>query len=400
MKKILVASAIISAVAAYAIAAEFIPMGDLRLLSGQYYQNSAPSKLSLNSSFTYVPAVKINGKLSVIPTAMIALRGGKETVDLALGDFVLSENQTWFGGLKMIYAPLQDLKLKAGGSYRREMLREVNNETWGNGLFDYNKFSYGVEAEYEYMPKQTVALGYDLFTIRYPNYETLESSVVASGLGRELAAKNALDTNNQMLQLRVSAALGPVKAAANATLTTKNYIDQPIVDPSGNLITDKRNDATTTGSASFSMPVRVTQGYGIVPELTCSIISNDSTQNHYDANVNRYTADYYDYTQSMAGLTLNNVIGGRHTVVSVGYMYSQQNFGSRLARDAQGGYLSDKMQVNESIITGSLSYPMPGGFKLILSGSYIDSTSNMKYAQAFSYNYTAMNYLAGFTYEF
>lgn len=400
MKKIFVVSAVIAAAAAYAVGAEFIPSGDLRLLSGQYYQNNTPGKLGLNTSFIYVPAVKFNSRFSVIPTAMVAFRGGKETVDLALGDFVMSENQTYFGGVKTIYAPLQDLKLKANGSYRREMLREVNNETWGNGLFDYNKLSYGVEAEYEFLPKQTVAIGYDIFTIRYPNYETLESSVVASGLGRELAGKNALDTDNQMVQLRVAAAFGPVKTAVEGSLTNKSYIDQPIIDASDNLLESKRADAAITGSASFSMPVRVAARYGIVPELSCSFISNDSNQNHYDANAHRFTADYYDYTQSMAGLALNNVFGRKNIVVRVAYTFAQQNFGSRLARDAQGTYLTDKMQVNESVTTASLTYPVPGGFRLILTSSYIDSTSNMKYAQAFSYNYSAMNYLMGFTYEF
>ena len=74
-------------------AAELVPMGDFRVLGGQYYFNSTPSSLSGNMSLTLVPAVKFSDKFTLVNTYMGSYKGTKEVNDLAGGGTLFQDSQ-------------------------------------------------------------------------------------------------------------------------------------------------------------------------------------------------------------------------------------------------------------------------------------------------------------------
>src|SRR6185503_9073135 len=102
--------------------------------------------------------------------------------------------------LKEVYSPRDSFKIKATGGVRAEFLRETKDETWGNGLFDYRKYTGGLETEFDFSKKAGTRFAYDYYMLTFPNYQSLESSQDPT-LSRELVGKDILNSGNHLLTL-------------------------------------------------------------------------------------------------------------------------------------------------------------------------------------------------------
>jgi hypothetical protein len=404
MKRSLAAAAglvcILSAPFCPAQGATVVPVGDFRFLGGQYFFNSNASSLSGNLSFTVAPAIKFSDRFTLIPTYMGAYRGTKEVADLAGGGTLFQDGQDHFLSVKGVYAVLPPLKLKLGASYRAEYLRETKDENWGAGLFDYRKINTGFEAEYAYMRGGAVRAGVDYFTLRFPNYRSLESSM-GDDLGRELAGADTLDCNNLMSTLKLNNTFGRLTTELAWSMTAKDYPDQPLVLADSTLADEKRTDAYSIASANLTCPVRAGRSLRIIAALDAQYVRNDSNQAHYDAQKPLFIADYYDYTSLAAGPTFHFVMGKSPWAVSIGGSMNRQEYVRRPVQDASGNYrLDEKISVDETVVSVGITYPVSRSFKLRLVSNFIDSRSNMEYEKTYAYNYQTANYLMGFSYEF
>lgn len=381
-------------------AAEVRTMGDVSVLVGQYFFNTSQSNLAGNMSATVVPVVKYNDRLTLIPMYRGQYRGTKEAADLFGGDTLFQDAQSHTLSLKAVYALAPAVKAKVEGGYRAEFLRETRDETWGNGLFDYTKTNGGGELEYAYGRGQKIRAGVDLYAIAFTNYATLESSVAASGLGRELAGENTLDTSNLTVAVTQENTFAGFSATIAAALTNRSYPAQTTVLASGELSSNKRSDTIAVGSVEVARPWRVSRGTRLVLGMNLQGMMVDSNQNHYDARKYFYLPDYYDYTTTAAGMDVSMLFGPKPWSVTVGTTVSRQEYAERLVQDVNGDYGAENIRTDETAYTATVTYPLRDGFKLRLTGSYIEARSNMKYEKVFAYNYHTSNYLMGFSYEF
>lgn len=354
-------------------------------------------------SFTFVPAVKFSDKFTLVNTYLGSYKGSKEVNDLAGGGTLFQDSQYHFLSVKGVYALNTAVKLKLGTSYRKELLRETKNETWGQGLFDYDKMNIGAEAEYNYMKKYEARIGIDQYTLSFPNYASLESAQTAD-LGRELAGKNTLNSTNLAVSLNGAAKFNvfekDIKTDIGYSLTSKSYPDQPLVLADSQLSTDKRKDAYASASLGVASSFKVMKGVVLVPALNYQMIANDSNQAHYDARKTTFTADYYDYSYTSFGPALNFLVGSRPWAVTVSGSIGRQAYKERLTQDIDGNYLTEKIYVDEKIYGLGVVYPIAKSIKMRLMYNYVDSKSNMKYEKTYSYNYISSNFLMGFNVEF
>lgn len=407
MKQILVI--ILIAVPGVFYGAEIVPVGDFRILGGQYYYKTSPSSLSGNLSFTIVPAVKFNDKFSIVPACMLSYRGTKEVNDLAGGGTLFQDAQSHFISMKGIYSVLPTLKFKLGSSYRIEWLRETKDENWNKGLFDYNKINYGFETEYSYVNKQTVRAGIDFFNIKFPNYTTLASSMSAvSGLAPELQGTNTLNCDNMMASLKFNNAFGKFITELGYSVTNKKYPDQPLCISESAFSSDKRSDTYSLITGNVSYPFKIFKTIGLVTSMDLRYLTNESNQGHADAKNIAYEKDYYNYATSVIAPAVHFIFGTNAIAFSIGGSYSAQNYKERLAQDADGAYLKDaagnktneKIYINETELSFGITCPLSAGFKLRVITSFIDAKSNMKNESTYAYNYNTSNYLFGISYEF
>lgn len=400
MKQTVLAILLLTVAAVYAAAAEVKTMGDVSVLVGQYFFNTSQSNLAGNVSATVVPVVKYSDRLTLIPMYRGQYRGTKEAADLFGGDTLFQDAQSHTLSLKAVYALAPTLKAKLEGGYRAEFLRETRDETWGNGLFDYTKTNGGGEMEYAYARGQKIRAGVDLYAIAFTNYATLESSAAAGGLGRELAGENTLDTRNLTVAVTQENTFSGFSATVAAALTTRSYPSQTTVLASGELSSHKRSDTIAVGSVEVARPWRVSRGTRLVLGVNMQGMMVDSNQNHYDARKYFYLPDYYDYTTAAAGMDVSLLFGPKPWGVTVGSTMSRQDYAERLVQDENGDYGAENIRTDETAYTATLTYPLSDGFKLRLTGSFIEARSNMKYEKTFAYNYQTSNYLMGFSYEF
>ncbi len=402
MRTYLLSAVLGLAAAVSAGAYEVNTIGEFRFLGGQDYFNGNPSSLSGNLSFSVIPAIKFNERFTLAPTYMGSYRGTKEVNDLAGGGTLFQDSQTHYVSLKGLYSVTPALKIKPAVSYRVELLRETKNETWGKGLFDYSKVNTGIEAEYRYREKGVARAAIDRFVVRFPNYETLESSVAAAGMGREQAGKKTLDSNSLSFTLSGEDFFGKTRATAGFSYTSRAYPDQPLVGADGSFTSSKRGDTVTSISAGATRPF-LFRNVRFVGALDAQYALNDSNQGNYDVSdpmAPRYTADYYDYTLAGVFPSLTVLLGQRPAALTLSAGMTRQNYGSRKAMDVSGVPLAENVHISETIFGVTFIYPVTKELRLRVTVNTVDASSNMKYAGSYAYNYSSSNYLMGFSYEF
>jgi hypothetical protein len=381
-------------------AASVTPVYDLRFLGGQHFYNGRSSALSGNVEVLMSPAVKFNDKWSLIPTYWGSYRGTRDVQELA-GGGTLFQDSTAHGGLvKGIYQAGPALKLKAVTGARYEFLRETKDESWGDGLFDYQKYTGGVEAEYGRTPRAGVRAGYDYYLLRFPNYESLESSQDPT-LSRELAGQKVLDSQNHLVSLGFWSPMpGNVRWDVSAYGNARSFDDQAIVSASGELTPRDRSDQFISADTSLARPLIMTQNLRMVGELGFAYSRLTSNQNHYDARKTVFLEDYYNYSQTGIRSRLSAALGEKPWLVSLGATLNRRNYGDRPIQDANGDYLTEKTRITDITTSLGVTYPLTQTFKARIVGTLGWSDSNMKYEKVFAYNYKIANYMFGFSYEY
>lgn len=380
---------------------KIIPVVDFQLLSGQCFYNGKPSNLSSNLSFNITPAIKFSDKLSIIPGITTSYKATKQTEDLAGGGTLFQDVLDNTVSARFLYKPLECFKTKLLSSYKLQNRRETEDEKFGRGLFDYNKFSNGFEIEYLFLKNYFVRLGADYYTLRLPNYKSLESQQKAD-LSRELAGDNVLNTKNLAPNFGFSAKpILDIKLDINYIYTNRNYTAQMIVLKTGLLSNDKRKDTIHIGSLSLLAPVLKQEKCKIIIAYDNIFTMNDSNQNHYAARKTQFIENYYDYTSNYYGPVVTFLLGTKPYAITLSYGFEKKQYKNRPVQDKNGTYdFTRKIRSETQTGTISFIYPISTNFKLKISTTYLSTQSNMQYEELFKYGYNFANYLLGFRYEY
>ncbi|HRY29672.1 MAG TPA: hypothetical protein P5079_06495, partial [Elusimicrobiota bacterium] len=283
---------------------------------------------------------------------------------------------------------------------RAEFLRETKDENWGDGLFDYRKYTGGVETEYSYSRQIGGRFAYDFYTLDFPNYRSLESSQ-DSTLARELAGQDVLNSNNHLFTLSGWAPLpSAVRMELTAYYNRRDYGEQPVVDASGSLTGTDRSDTNLTAAVDFARPWALGDSVRLVSGLQVGYAATDSNQNRYDARKTVFLRDYYDYTQMSVGPQITAGLANLPWMLTASGNYSVRNYSDRPIQDANGDYLSADTEVTNITTSLGMTYALNRNFKARAVATLGWSDSNQKYEKVFVYNYKIANYLFGFSYEY
>lgn len=421
----------VAALAGQAAAVEVTTLYTLQVLGGQYFFRQEKGSLTGNASGMIAPAVKFNEQWSILPSLSSSYQGTKQVVDLVGSGSLFQEQMDHRMGLRTVYSPDgSQWRLKPNFSFRYQLLKETKGEKWFNSLFDYYKWSGGVEAEYVYYDPFSIRFGFDYFETRFPNYTSLESAAAlqfqGQDLARELVGDRILDTRNVTGFFGVD---GPVMewmvAEGNLGVTYQDFYNQPIVDETGLLTTRLRRDVMTTLGGALRMPHQLAARVRMMATVEGAVAYNTSNQASYDAQRTKYIPFYYNYGEIRGGPTFRLFMGPREkpAVASLSGMWSYRRYPHRPIQDASGSYnvsgrnqtgniagdsfgAGDKAFHSPSldtlgwVVSSTLNYPMAQNFGLIFNVQYGRTYSNQKFEQLYAYNYRVTNYLFGFKYEY
>ena len=394
--------AILIAVVPAARAGEFIPVTVAEFSTGQWFFDGKNSALGGNAGVQFVPAYKVSERFSLLPSIESQYRGTRSAEELAGGATLFQD--TWENalGVKAVMTPNEQWTYRTRLSGRMKWFRETTNETWTNGLYDYDSLSLGAEAERKWA-HASIAAGYDYSYLTFPNYQSLESSQTGD-LARELAGKDVLNANIHVLSLRGRAPL-PARFNLDVSgyLAPRYYTDQRVVALSGLFTPTRRVDTASGVNFDLNRAFHGPASSMLAGSLVYGYLGMNSNQNHYDARLTTFIPDFYDYDQQTFGAQLHASFG--HTYAGpmgaeLGGSYSYRQYRSRPIQDSDGSYLSGKLHTVETAVTASFSYPLTRGIHARVSTTVGRSRSNNQFEQLYRYNYTNANYQFGFTYEY
>ena len=397
-----------------ASAAEWTPVFNASLSGGQYFFLKQRGSLGGNAALNAAGMAKLSERWSVMPLYSVSYRGTKG-VDEGVGAGTLFQQQMDHAlsvtGIRRIGASTWRLKPSAG--YKREFLKETRDETWGKGLFDYEKISVGLEAENMYKDPFSWRVGLDAFRVRFPNYSSLESQSgvdpFGSPLGRELASKNVLDTFNWQLSASGSRpwpyADPKFVFQGSYSFLYKDFLDQRLVDATGQFQNTGRRDflQTIAGSIGRPIPLRVFGQAGRLDlNMGLNFSYNLSNQNTFDATFAKLLEDSYSYWTIGAGPAATLSWGGVKTPswTSASLRWSRQSYMGRLVQDGDGVYGGATQRHDRYAFALAYGYPIAPQFTMTARANFLWATSNHKYQKGYTYDYRAANYLIGVSYEY
>ncbi|UPT75042.1 MAG: hypothetical protein M0D55_04835 [Elusimicrobiota bacterium] len=405
--------ALLPLLASSARALEWTPVLAGSLAGGQYFFEGQKANLSGNASLTAAGLVKTKGSWSYLPMYSGAYRGTKG-IDDGVGSGTLFQQQMdhafSFTGIRKLEGTW---RVKPSAGYKRQFLKETRDESWGKGLFDYEKISAGLELENVYKEPFAFRAGLDVFRVRFPNYESLESRSGADPfgdpLGRELAPKRVLDTNN--LQVSASGsrpfpARDPKYVVNGAwSFLYKSFADQRLVRSDGQFENSGRRDLAHTlgGTITRPMPARWAGPDGRLDlsfGLNASYVG--SNQNTFDATFARFIADSYSYWTLGAGPGATVSWGDRKAPAwaTASLRWSRQTYLGRLVQNGDGVYGSAKQRHDRWTLGLGYGYPIAPKLTMTFRTNVLWASSNHKNEKNYSYTFRAMNYLIGLAYEY
>lgn len=414
MLKPLVQAAVLFAAALPASAVEWTPVINASLSGGQYFFQGQKGSLGGNATLTAAGLARLGDRWSLLPMYGGAYRGTKG-VDNTVGAGTLYQQQmdhtVSLTGIRKLEDSTWSVKPSVG--YKREFLKDTRDESWGHGLFDYEKISAGVEMENVYKEPFVFRGGLDVYRVRFPNYESLESQSgtdpFGDPLGRELASKHVLDTYNWQASVSGNRPWPfedpKLVLSGSYSFLYKDFLDQRIVLDTGQFQNTGRRDfaQSVSGSVGRPIPVHVFGEEGRLDlSMALNFSYNRSNQNTFDATFARFISDSYSYWTLGAGPSAALSWGDKKapTWASLSLRWNRQNYLGRLAQDEVGAYLSTKQRHDRYNLSLAYGYPIAPKLTLTFRANALWASSNQKYQKNYSYAYRALNYLIGVAYEY
>ncbi|MBI5209456.1 MAG: hypothetical protein HY927_05715 [Elusimicrobia bacterium] len=411
------AGAICAVSAASASAVEYIPVCKASLLGGQYFLKGTNANVNANGSLNVAPVVRFSDQWSLIPHYWFNYQGTKGVGDGVGAGTLWQQQMDHKVGFTGIFSPAAtDWKHKHSVSYRRNFMKETLDESWGYGLFDYDKLAVGIEAENVYNDPFSYRLGFDAYKIGFPNYKSLESQTgvdpAGNPLNRELTSVDVLDTWNFQLSAAGSRPYpyeDPVVSLhATYSVLWQVYNDQRLVNRLGQFNTNK-----PFGRQDFQQNIGLAVGYPTTMKMwgrdlrvsyTMGVTAghNGSNQNSFDAARTQFIHDAYSYYSFGVGPNWSVAWGDkkRPSSVNLSFQFNHQQYTGRLAQNSEGVYTGSNQWQDRYIASLGQSYPIATGFNLVARANFLWAASNQAMEKTYLYTYRTANYMMGFTYEY
>jgi len=378
-----------------------LPLADLQILGGNSYFEGERSSFKGNIYLDIVPALEFSDRFYLLPRYSGSYAGNQEAGELESGEHLLQEIQSHDLSLKLINNFRPDLKAKAKIGYARELTIETEDESWGNGLYDYDQTTGSLELEKISTKGRipfTISGGGSFYTVRFPNYDSLASGSDTSTAGLESVGKDIQDYDAKEIFVETDLAISPnIISKAGYIYTHKGYADQRLVTASGEYESVKREDDVhdLDLSLNYSLLAKIRATLGLSYQLRL----NRSNQNHYDASRYEFIPNFYSYTQHSIGPEITLYLPYSLTLF-LSYEYERKDYQDRLIQDKEGEYGDNHLYLRTHTANLSLSYPLRRNLYLKAETGYKKAGSNMEYEEVYRYNYTCGHYLFGLSYEY
>ncbi len=390
-------------IAQWGSAIEVEPICSLRLLGGGHSFAGQRGAFSGNASLLLAPAMRVSERWALLPIVASSYQGAKQASELAGAGTLFQEEMDHKGKFLAVYSrPGSPWSIKPSLGYRVQLLKETKDESWTKGLFDNHTLGLGVEAEWARRESFSARFAYDYAYSFFPNHASLESQA-PGGLSRDFTGAGVLDSHSNMGSVSAAWDLGAgAEAETSLRLTQQLYGDQHLLTPSGLLSGDTREDFRTSWKGGVRLPLRPTGDWRVSASLELSAENLASNQGSYDARRVRHLPGFYNYGQLSAspGLRVFHGEERRPLVLSLMGSWSWRRYPYRPVQDSYGAYQGASLRQHTWLFGASLSYPVARRVSLLFDAKLLRAHTNQGYQALYRYDYSATNYLFGFSYDY
>ncbi|MEK9144669.1 MAG: hypothetical protein AAB339_03560, partial [Elusimicrobiota bacterium] len=356
-----------------------------------------------NASLLLAPAMRVSERWALLPIVASSYQGTKQASELAGAGTLFQEEMDHKGKFLAVYSrPGSPWLIKPSLGYRVQLLKETQDESWTKGLFDNHTLGLGIEAEWARRESFSARFAYDYAYTFFPNHASLESQA-PGGYAREFAGAGVLDSHSNMGSVSAAWDLGRgAEAETSLRLTQQLYPDQHLVTPAGLLSADTREDFRTSWKGGVRLPLIPAGDWRVSTSLESSAENLASNQGGYDARRVRHLPGFFNYRQLAAagGLRIFHGEERRPAVFDLSASWSWRRYPYRPVQDSLGAYQGASLRQTTWLLGASLSYPVARRVSLLFDARLLRADTNQGYQALYRYDYSATNYLLGFSYDY
>lgn len=285
-------------------------------------------------------------------------------------------------------------------------VNETEDESFGEGLYDYRDIGGGLESAWILQQTETqmddVRLGFRFLDREYPNYRSLLSLFNPNG---------SIETNEKDLSGYKVNLSRDVRSKENwswgleGIFFYKDYTDKKTINFNGIRTGDGREDTVEYLNVYVSHPL----SGGWFFRLDGQAAFNQSNLDFYDTHNtgtfadDDFISDYYDYTSLTVKPTFTYVRGlgeERNFIFTADYAFNALLYSGRRAQNTAGVYSSEEEEDFKHTVSAKTNYPLTKNVSWVVYGSYTVAESNQDFENFYLYTYDLWTAVTGISLKF
>ena len=163
--------------------------GDIDAMLGQYFFNGTGGSVNGYANADAQLLRSISADWGFYLEGHTTYTGFKQVDELAGGGTLFQQSWDTYAGIKAVKRWDDGWSLKPRAGFRYDLFRETTDESWGNGLYDFQRYEAGLVWEHKTRLGDEIPwtwqLSYDLYYTRYPHFQSLTNQ-----FGTEQTAPN------------------------------------------------------------------------------------------------------------------------------------------------------------------------------------------------------------------
>jgi len=391
--------------------AELVQLGHVELYTAYSEIKGGEDDLGTDLSGYYSPSIKFDDTLFLIPLYSIQFHRVEQFLPQEEGNVFYNTYMVHDLNLALRkeFKPGWFFKIGALGTWN--IVRESDEESWSEGLYDYQDAGGVLEVKRQVRKEEAVSMylaAVEYYRRQYPNFRTLISA--ATVVPPERREK---DYDAYKVKLRAeSANADGLRGYLEGRYTHKFFVDKHLVRSDGTLNgSKKRKDYLVELDTGFSTPLPLPfelEGFSLY--FDTNYTHNFSNLAFYDDRTtvplgdDVYTPRYYGYDS----FTVTPAVEYRRALdeekilrFRVGYGYMHRYYSHRKAQRAVSGAYSSKEQSDRQYeYFALLSVPIRKGLAWVTKYSWITARSNQKFETFYRYNYDYQSIKSGISWDF
>lgn len=286
------------------------------------------------------------------------------------------------------------------------LINETNNESFGDGLYDYNQLGGGIESTWETFNsadrEDNLRLGFRYLKREYPNYQSLLSLFNPNGS----VETNEKDLDGYKFNLTYgSKSRSDWSWGLEGIFFYKDYTDKKTVNSNGIRTSDTREDFVEGLNAHVSRPINDSFVFRLDGQFQATQSNLDfyDTHNTLAFTDDDFVKDYFDNFSFVLKPSLTYFQkwdDDKRFVATVDYSFNALHYTGRKAQNTASRYQADDQQDYIHTFSGKVHVPVNSHISWVTFGSYSIAESNQDFESFYLYTYDLWTAVTGISFKY